>query len=71
MCKLKLQEARENSIKKLIEDNAFDEVYSFVKRKIMYLHVAIDNYNFFCKNKPSVYKYGRTKHYLWHIHKYC
>lgn len=60
MCKLKLQEARENSIKKLIEDNAFDEVYSFVKRKIMYLHVAIDNYNLiFASNYENYYSFAR------------
>jgi len=60
MCKLKLQEARENSIKKLIEDNAFDEVYSFVKRKIMYLHVAIDNYNLiFASKYENYYSFAR------------
>lgn len=60
MCKLKLQETRENSIKKLIEENAFDEVYLFVKRKIMYLHVAIDNYNLiFASNYENYYSFAR------------
>lgn len=60
MCKLKLQEIRENSIKKLIENNAFDEVYSFVKRKIMYLHVAIDNYNLiFASKYENYYSFAR------------
>ena len=60
MCKLKLQETRENSIKKLIEENAFNEVYLFVKRKIMYLHVAIDNYNLiFSSNYENYYSFAR------------
>ena len=60
MCKLKPQETRENSIKKLIEENAFDEVYLFVKRKIMYLHVAIDNYNLiFASNYENYYSFAR------------
>lgn len=60
MCKLKLQETRENSIKKLIEENAFEEVYSFVKRKIMYLHVAIDNYNLiFASKYENYYSFAR------------
>mgnify|MGYP000094985823 FL=1 len=60
MCKLKPQETREKSIKRLIEQNAFDEVYSFVKRKIMYLHVAIDNYNsIFASKYENYYSFAR------------
>lgn len=60
MCKIKLQGTREKSIKKLIEQNAFDDVYSFIKRKIMYLHVAIDNYNLiFASNYENYYSFAR------------
>ena len=60
MCTLKPQETREKSIKRLIEQNAFDEVYSFVKRKIMYLHVAIDNYNsIFASKYENYYSFAR------------
>ena len=60
MCKLKLQESRKKSIKKLIERNAFDEVYLFVKRKIMYLHVAIDNYkSIFASEYENYYSFAR------------
>lgn len=60
MCKIKLQGTREKSIKKLIEQNAFDDVYSFIKRKIMYLHVAIDNYNLiFASKYENYYSFAR------------
>ena len=60
MGKLKLQETRENSINKLIVGNAFEEVYSFVKSKIMYLHVAIDDYNLiFASNYENYYSFAR------------
>ena len=60
MCKVKLQKSREESIKKLVEQNAFDEVYLFVKRKIMYLHVAIDNYgSIFASKYENYYAFAR------------
>lgn len=60
VCKIKSQDNRKESIDKLIKEDAFDEVYQFVKRKIMYLHVALDNYNFiFASTYENYYSFAR------------
>ena len=60
MGKIKPSEVREKSIEKLIEQNAFDAVYSFVKCKIIYLHIAIDNYHsIFASAYENYYSFAR------------
>lgn len=60
MCTMTLTEMRKSSKDNLVEKNDFNEVYSFVKQKIMYLHVAIDNYKYiFATNYKNYFTFAR------------
>ena len=45
MCEKSSRKNYKCSVQELINANKFAEVYAFIKSKIMYLNVAIDNYN--------------------------